>query len=158
MSVQGCTLPEVVTSGSMEPTLEKSDIVLVQRIHLTPDVGDIIVFEVEGVQLLVIHRVVSVSDSGIRTKGDARTFQDGWVLKEDQITGELITYGGEPIVIKNIGKYLLFDPSEKVVVTSNYGSEFYRTSQIIKYIKSTGLVIAIICICLYLYFVVTERR
>ncbi len=151
-------LPEVVTTGSMEPTLEKYDIVLVQRMHLTPDVGDIIVFEVEGVQLPVVHRIISVSSSGIRTKGDARTFQDGWVLKEDQITGELITYEGEPIVIKNVGRYILFDPSEEVIITSKYGSEFYRTAQIISYIKNMGLVIAIICICLYLYFVVTERR
>jgi hypothetical protein len=33
-------LPEVVTTGSMEPTLEKYDIVLVQRMHLTPDSQD----------------------------------------------------------------------------------------------------------------------
>jgi len=151
-------LPEVVTTGSMEPTLEKYDIVLVQRMHLTPDVGDIIVFEVEGVQLPVVHRIISVSSSGIRTKGDARTFQDGWVLKEDQITGELITYNREPIVIKNVGRYILFDPSEEVVITSKYGSEFYRTAQIIKYIKNMGLTIAIICICMYIYFVVTEQR
>jgi len=80
------------------------------------------------------------------------------VLKEEQIHGELITYEGEPIVIKNVGRYILFDPSEEVIITSQYGSEFYRTAQIISYIKSMGLVIAIICICLYLYFVVTERR
>lgn len=151
-------LPEVVTSGSMEPTLEKYDIVLVQRLHLTPDVGDIIVFDVEGIQLPVVHRIISVSSSGIRTQGDAREFPDGWVLTEDQINGELITYEGEPIVIKNVGRYILFDPSEEVVIRSKYGSEFYRTSQIIKYIKKMGLTIAIICICLYIYFVVTERR
>ena len=150
--------PAVVTSGSMAPTLEKYDVVLTQRLHLTPEVGDIIVFDVEESQLPVVHRIVSASSGGIKTKGDARTFQDGWVLKEDQINGELITYEGEPIVIKNVGRYILFDPSEEVVITSKYGSEFYRTAQIISYIKNMGLVIAIICICLYLYFVVTERR
>ena len=151
-------LPEVVTTGSMEPTLEKYDIVLVQRLHLTPDVGDIIVFDVKEAPLPVVHRIASVSSSGIKTKGDARTFQDGWVLKEDQINGELITYNREPIVIKNVGRYILFDPSEEVVITSKYGSEFYRTAQIIKYIKKMGLTIAIICIFLYIYFVVTERH
>ncbi|NOQ33230.1 MAG: signal peptidase I [Methanosarcinales archaeon] len=150
--------PAVVTSGSMAPTLEKYDVVLTQRLHLTPEVGDIIVFDVEESQLPVVHRIVSASSGGIKTKGDARTFQDGWVLKEDQINGELITYEGEPIVIKNVGRYILFDPSEEVVITSKYGSEFYRTAQIISYIKNMGLVIAIMCICLYLYFVVTERR
>jgi len=121
-------------------------VVLTQRLHLTPEVGDIIVFDVEESQLPVVHRIVSASSGGIKTKGDARTFQDGWVLKEDQINGELITY------------YILFDPSEEVVITSKYGSEFYRTAQIISYIKNMGLVIAVMCICLYLYFVVTERR
>ena len=150
--------PAVVTSGSMDPTLEKYDVVLTQRLDLTPEVGDIIVFEVEESRLPVIHRIVAVSDNGIRTKGDARTFQDGWMLTEDQINGELITYGGEPIVIKNVGRYILFDPSEEVTITSKYGSEFYRTAQIIKYIKKMGLVIAIIFICLYLYFMITERR
>jgi signal peptidase len=150
--------PAVVTSGSMDPTLEKYDVVLTQRLYLTPDVGDIIVFDVEESRLPVVHRIISVSDKGIRTMGDARKFPDGWVLTEDQINGELITYAGEPIVIKNVGRYILFDPSEEVVITSKYGSEFYRTAQIIKYIKNMGLTIAIICICLYIYFVITERR
>ena len=150
--------PAVVTSGSMDPTLVKYDVVLTQRLYLTPDVGDIIVFDVEESQLPVVHRIVSASSGGIKTKGDARTFQDGWVLKEDQINGELITYNREPIVIKNVGRYILFDPSEEVVITSKYGSEFYRTAQIIKYIKKMGLTIAIICICLYIYLVITERR
>ncbi len=150
--------PAVVTTGSMEPTLEKYDIVLAQRLNMTHEVGDIIVFDVEESPIQVVHRIVSVSDTGIRTKGDARKTQDGWVLKEGQINGELITYNREPIVIKNVGRYILFDPSEEVVITSKYGSEFYRTAQIIKYIKNMGLTIAIICICLYIYFVVTERR
>jgi len=150
--------PAVVTTGSMEPTLEKYDIVLAQRLNMMHEVGDIIVFDVEESPIQVVHRIVSVSDTGIRTKGDARRTQDGWVLTEDQINGELITYEGEPIVIKNVGRYFLFDTSEEVVIRSKYGSEFYRTSQILKYIKKMGLTIAIICICLYIYFVVTERR
>jgi signal peptidase I len=152
--------PAVVTSGSMEPTLEKYDVVLAQRLHLTPEVGDIIVFDVEESPLPVVHRIVSVSDSGIRTKGDASKsdFPDGWVLRMGQIRGELVLYKGEPIMTKNIGRYILFDPAEEVVIRSKYGSEFYRTAQIVKYIKKMGLTIAIICICLYIYFVVTERR
>ena len=149
--------PAVVTSGSMEPTLEKYDIVIAQRLHLAPEVGDIIVFDIKESHIPVVHRIVSVSDSGIRTKGDAGPL-DSWVIKEDQINGKLITYGGEPALIKNVGRYLLFDPSEEVVITSKYGSEFYRTAQIIKYIKKMGLTIAIICICLYIYLVITERR
>ena len=149
--------PAVVSSGSMEPTLSKYDIVLAQSLHQTPEVGDIIVFDVEDVHIPVVHRIVSTSDSGIRTKGDAGPL-DSWVLKEDQINGELITCDMEPIVIKNVGRYILFDPSEEVVITSKYGSEFYRTAQIIKYIKKMGLTIAIICICMYIYLVITERR
>ncbi|MEA3282013.1 MAG: signal peptidase I [Euryarchaeota archaeon] len=150
--------PAVVTSGSMEPTLEKYDIVLAQRLHMTPEVGDIIVFDVEESPIPVVHRIVSVSGSGIRTKGDASKsdFPDGWVLQMEQIRGELVLYKGEPIMTKNIGRYILFDPAEEVVIRSKYGSEFYHTSRILKYIKSMGLTIAIICVCLYIYFVATE--
>ena len=148
----------VVTSGSMEPVLEKYDIVIAQKLYLTPETGDIIVFEVETVRLPVIHRIISASRSGIKTKGDARVFEDGWTLNRDQIHGELLMYGGDPIVIKNIGRYILFDPAEKITITSKYGSEFYRTTQLVKYIKKMGLIIAIVCVGLYIYFMVTERR
>jgi len=148
----------VVTSGSMELVLEKYDIVIAQKLYLTPETGDIIVLEVETVRLPVIHRIISVSRSGIKTKGDARVFEDGWTLDRDQIHGEILTYGGDPVVIKNIGRYILFDPAEKVTITSKYGSEFYRTTQLVKYIKKMDLIIAIVCISLYIYFMATERR
>ena len=69
----------------------------------------------------------------------------------------MITYGVKPIVIKNIGRYLLFDPSETMVITSG-GSEFHKTAEIVRYLKRMGLVIAIIFLSLYIYFMVTDRR
>ena len=36
--------------------------------------------------------------------------------------------------------------------------EFYRTTQLVKYIKKMSLIIAIVCIGLYIYFMATERR
>ena len=139
----------IITSGSMSPTLEVKDLVLMQNLKVDPEQGDIIMFETEDAKMPVIHRIYSVSDNKIRTKGDAVELADNWIIKKDQIQGEAIILQGKPIVVKNIGEYLLFDP--KNVRITKYGSEMYRISQIINSIKNLGLTIFIICISLYIF-------
>ncbi|MCK4810925.1 MAG: signal peptidase I, partial [Methanosarcinales archaeon] len=70
----------VVGSGSMEPTLVTGDLVLIQDIHVNPQVGDILMFETNSVLIPVIHRAVSVSERGVRTQGDARRRADDWTV------------------------------------------------------------------------------
>ena len=137
----------IITSGSMSPTLEVKDLVLMQNFKINPQNGDIIMFETEKANMPVIHRIYSVSDDEIRTKGDAVELVDDWILKKDQIKGEGIIFQGKPVVVKNIGEYLLFDSS--TVRINKYGSEMYRASQFIKNIKDLGLTIFIFCILLY---------
>ncbi|MCD4766321.1 MAG: hypothetical protein K8R34_07405, partial [Methanosarcinales archaeon] len=96
-----------------------------------------------------IHRIYSISGEDIRTKGDAGERVDDWIMKKDQIQGEALIFQGKPIVVKNIGEYLLFDPN--YVKITKYGSEIYQMSKIIKNIKSLGLTIFIICIFLYIF-------
>jgi signal peptidase I len=139
----------IITTGSMSPTLEVKDLVLMQNLKVDSQQGDIIMFETEEANMPVIHRVYSVSSSGIRTKGDASEFVDDWTLKKDQIRGEAVLFQGKPMIVKNIGEYLLFDPAN--VKITQYGSEFYRISEIIKNIKQLGLTIFIICILLYIF-------
>ena len=139
----------IITSESMSPTLETKDLVLMQNFNTDPQQGDIIMFDTKEAKMPVIHRIYSVSGDEIRTKGDAVELVDNWIIKTDQIQGGAIIYQGKPVVVKNIGEYLLFDP--KNVRITKYGSEMYRVSQIIKNIKNLGLTIFIICILLYLF-------
>jgi len=60
----------VVISDSMNPSIEKGDLVMMQRIYVKPEIGDIINFEVSAVQLPVTHRIISISGNEIRTRGD----------------------------------------------------------------------------------------
>jgi signal peptidase I len=146
----------IITTGSMSPALEVKDLVLMQNLKVDPQQGDIIMFETEEANMPVIHRVYSASSSGIRTKGDASEFADGWTLKKDQIRGEAVLFQGKPMIVKNIGEYLLFDPAN--IKITQYGSEFYRISEIIKNVKQLGLTIFIICILLYIFTAFTSSR
>jgi len=139
----------IITSESMSPTLKTKDLVLMQNLKVDPQQGNIIMFETEEAKMPVIHRIYSVSDDKIRTKGDAVELVDNWIIKKDQIQGEAIIFQGKPIVVKNIGEYLLFDPNN--VQITKYGSEMYRISQIINNIKNLGLTIFIICVLLYIF-------
>ena len=137
----------IITTGSMSPTLEVKDLVLMQNLKINLQKGDIIMFDAEEANMPVIHRIYSVSGDEIRTKGDAAELVDDWILKKDQIRGEGIIFQGKPVVVKNIGEYLLFDSD--TIRINKYGSEMYRASQFIKSIKNLGLTIFIICILLY---------
>lgn len=138
----------IITSGSMSPTLEVNDLVLMQDLKISPEKGDIIMFETKEVNMPVIHRVYSVSENGIRTKGDAAQLVDQWNLHKSQIKGKALLFQGKPIIVKNLGVYLLYNPNE--IRITNYGSEIYQISQVVKNFKKLGLSIFIICISIYI--------
>ena len=77
-----------VMSGSMVPTINTGDVVLLRRLHERPRVGQIVVVNVPdearsryGYPPVVIHRVVRVSPTGIiQTKGDARKAPDPFTV------------------------------------------------------------------------------
>jgi signal peptidase I len=138
----------IITSGSMSPTLEVKDLVLMQDLKIDTGKGDIIMFETKEANMPVIHRVYSVKENVIRTKGDASQLVDEWVLDKNQIKGKAILFQGKPIIIKNLGVYLLYNPDE--IRITNYGSEIYRISQIVKNFKKLGLLIFIICVSIYI--------
>ncbi|OYT63920.1 hypothetical protein B6V01_001640 [Methanosarcinales archaeon ex4572_44] len=146
----------IVTSGSMAPTLEVTDMVFMQSLQIDPEEGEIIMFDVKEVNMPVIHRIQSIIDGRIKTKGDAAQFTDDWTLKEKEIKGEAVMFKGKPIIVKGIGEYLLFNP-EKTKIT-RYGSEMYKMSQIVQGVKRLGLTIFIICILLYVLSATSSKR
>ena len=63
----------VVLSGSMEPIFSKDDLIFVKKTD-NINIGDIVVYQSND--SLVVHRVVSIDDDVVITKGDANNIED----------------------------------------------------------------------------------
>ena len=86
-----------VHGTSMKGTYEEGDkVVLVSTRIITPQLGDVVVFEttVNGEKINVIHRIISVSreTSRIFTQGDNNDFVDNVELYRDDI--KYVVIGG----------------------------------------------------------------
>lgn len=86
-----------VVSGSMEPTLNIGDIVIVRdsNTFYQITVGDIIVFKSPlEKDKVIVHRVVGIrEDMGERaliTKGDNNLSRDPWIVKETHYLGKML--------------------------------------------------------------------
>lgn len=145
----------VVISDSMNPSIEKGDLVMMQRIYVKPEIGDIINFEVSAVQLSVTHRIISISGNEIRTRGDSNANEDPWKITKANILGKIVTLSGKPVIIKDLGEYFFIDASKS---GRTYGPEFNAISTLIRGIKFTGFVIFSICMILYVVFSLREYR
>lgn len=83
--------PYVVLSGSMEPTIEVGSLCFVDSDYNYKKVKekDIIAFRLDN-NTLVTHRVNSITDEGIVTKGDANKMVDGVVITKSNYVGKNI--------------------------------------------------------------------
>lgn len=75
-----------IATGSMEPTLNVKDLVIV-KITKNISVDDIITYEEDG--NLITHRVIEIKEDTITTKGDANNSIDVKVPKE-KIVGKIV--------------------------------------------------------------------
>lgn len=75
-----------IATGSMEPTLNVKDMVIV-KITKEIKVNDIITYEEDG--NLITHRVIDIKNDTITTKGDANNSLDVKVPKE-KIVGKIV--------------------------------------------------------------------
>jgi signal peptidase I len=71
---------QTVTSGSMRPTISPGDVAVTQAVPVSSlRVGDVIVFYPPGVTSEpVMHRIVSLVNGVIKTRGDANNVDDPW--------------------------------------------------------------------------------
>ena len=86
----------VVLSGSMEPAFSKGDLIIVQETDQFQQ-DDIVVFQ--DVEFLVVHRIVSINDETVVTKGDANKTADEPIRISD-IKGKVlfwIPYAGNVV-------------------------------------------------------------
>ena len=54
------------------------------------EVGDVIVFDSGYFSYPIIHRIIEISDEGIKTKGDHNPVADSWVLTNEQVYGKAV--------------------------------------------------------------------
>ncbi|MCC4771430.1 signal peptidase I [Methanosarcina sp. DH2] len=82
-----------VTGSSMEPTITASDIIVVDTTETQPVVGDIVsyhhTFE-ENERLIVTHRIVGIEKGSYRTKGDAYTEPDDYMVSPEDVVGIML--------------------------------------------------------------------
>lgn len=80
----------VVQSGSMEPAIRTGSLAMTDLYYPFENIreGDVVVYE-KG-DMLVVHRVISVSGEGFETKGDANSQSDGISVTSDNYKGKVI--------------------------------------------------------------------
>lgn len=83
--------PYVVLSGSMEPQIHTGSICFINTRASYEDVeaGDVIAYEAAS-DMVVTHRAVRVTRTGIETKGDANDVSDGITTTKDNFKGKLV--------------------------------------------------------------------
>ena len=143
-----------VVSDSMSPTFSKDDMVLMQNVDRSYNVGDIIMFERPDTSLPVSHRIISIGDEGIRTAGDATKSMDWWKLKKDDIVGKAILVQGKPIIIKELGIYFIVEDKNQRFGPFNY-QDYYL---FISVIKIYGYFIAIISLIIYIVLTFKKEK
>ena len=73
---------ETVLSGSMRPTASPGDLAITQGIPVdSVRVGDVVVFTPPDEIQPVMHRIASITDGAITTKGDANSAADPWTIR-----------------------------------------------------------------------------
>jgi signal peptidase len=103
-----------IASGSMSPSLEVGDLVIIQGVPASEiQVGDIIVYDSPLFTYPVVHRVIRIQNEtqdkiSFITKGDANAGEDAPV-SEDSVHGRVIYR------IPILG-YLALDPSIPVII------------------------------------------
>ena len=76
----------VVLTGSMEPTIHQDDLILVAR-QESYEENDIVVYQ--SGTMVVCHRIVSIEDETVTTRGDANNAPDA-PIRLETIKGEVV--------------------------------------------------------------------
>src|SRR3989344_8692185 len=82
----------IIVSGSMEPTIHKGSITIVQKVNPSVLVtGNIMAFESPlNSKDTIVHRLVRTDESKFITKGDNNKTIDSWSLTASKIKGKVL--------------------------------------------------------------------
>lgn len=79
---------ETVLSNSMRPTASAGDVAITQGVPIgSVHVGDVITFYPPASSQAVMHRITSLRDGAITTRGDANSVDDPWHVRLTGTTG-----------------------------------------------------------------------
>jgi len=95
-----------VLGNSMYPTLLPLDVVFVNPVPTIINEGDIIVFR--KYDMVIIHRVVRITEEGYITKGDANPVEDPWIVKKEEVLAKVLQIKGVPLKTNVIPTAALF--------------------------------------------------
>lgn len=94
--------PVAVSSDSMAPLIRRGDILFVQPMDADLiGTGDVVTFPRPGADGLVSHRVVSIDERGLVTRGDANGIEDSTPLDPTSVAGVgrvLVPFSGFPLL------------------------------------------------------------
>ena len=92
-----------IASGSMRPTIEIGDIVIIDQKYNDLEINDIIAFKKENA--IIVHRIIDKIKCGNEyyyyTKGDANNSPDNFTVEEDMVLGKvsfIVPYIGYPTI------------------------------------------------------------
>jgi len=143
-----------VVSGSMKPTFDRYDLVLIQNIDHRYRPGDIIMFRSPETGKPYTHRIYSIVDGEIFTKGDAGGRIDPWKLKKEDILGKAVLIQGKPIVIKEYGRFFIVETKDQEM--GPFGQDYRKYMLFFQVVKLYGYIIAVAS--LMLYIILTARQ
>ncbi len=135
-NVLGYSLFEVLT-GSMEPTINIGDDVLIQ---ITKDIqkGDIVVFDNKQNDNFILHRVVQINEENVVTKGDSNNVSDRAISKEDIIGKTLVIFPKLGKIQEFFRRPYIFIPLVDIIIIStllvNYRKNIYKN----KYLRGSN--------------------
>lgn len=96
----------VVLSGSMSPTIEVGDLIIISEKD-SYKIGDIITYENNG---LITHRIVDIEEGGYITKGDHNNTADIKTVTSGQVQGKVV------MVLPKIGYAVSFFKTPSAIV------------------------------------------
>ena len=79
----------IIRGPSMEPLIKLGSLAFVRNNPENIEVGDIVVFDI-GEESQVVHRISSINDSVIKTKGDNLEEEDYWEIGMGDIAAEYL--------------------------------------------------------------------
>lgn len=78
----------LVHGGSMAPTIPAGSLIVVAPLRGDPAPGEVVAYRRPGVGI-VVHRVVGREARGVRTRGDANTLRDPFVVPVADLFGRV---------------------------------------------------------------------
>ncbi len=95
--------PLIVLSGSMEPSYKVGSLLYYHKATKEDiEIDDVITFKLEN-DKYVTHRVIAIENEKYKTKGDANSNEDPWLIDYSDVKGKVIK-----TTIPYIGYYINF--------------------------------------------------